>query len=76
MVAGLLEHGYLQRSADPGDARAALLSATPAGRQLVSGLRSHRVDELAVRLRRLSDADRTALLAAGPALARLVASDA
>ncbi|HEV7725342.1 MAG: hypothetical protein JWQ26_996 [Modestobacter sp.] len=75
VVAGLVEHGHLGRSADPDDARAALLSATAAGRQLVSGLRSQRVDDLAARLRRLSDEDRTALLAAAPALARLVASD-
>jgi DNA-binding MarR family transcriptional regulator len=76
VAAGLVEHGYVERSADPDDARATLLSATPAGRQLVSGLRSHRVDELAARLHRLSDDDRRALLDAAPALARLVASDA
>jgi DNA-binding MarR family transcriptional regulator len=76
VVAGLVEHGYVARTADPGDARAALLSATPAGQQLVSGLRSHRVDELGDRLRGLPVEDRTALLAAAPALARLVASAA
>ncbi|MCU1618378.1 MAG: hypothetical protein JWR41_384 [Modestobacter sp.] len=76
VVAGLVDHGYVVRTADPDDARASLLTATDAGHELVSGLRSHRADQLAARLRRLSPEDRAALLDAGPALARLVASDA
>jgi DNA-binding MarR family transcriptional regulator len=76
VVAGLVDHGYVVRAADPDDARAGLLTATDAGRELVGTLRSHRAEQFAVRLHRLSTADREALLAAGPALARLVASDA
>ena len=76
VVAGLVEHGYVVRTADPDDARAGLLTATATGRELVSTLRSHRAEQFAVRLHRLSAEDREALLAAGPALARLVASDA
>ena len=73
VVAGLVDHGYVVRTADPDDARAGLLTATDAGHELVSGLRSHRAAQLAARLERLDPADRAALLAATPALARLVA---
>jgi DNA-binding MarR family transcriptional regulator len=73
VVAGLVDHGYVARTADPDDARAGLLTATDAGQELVSGLRSHRAGQLAARLQRLDPADRAALLAATPALARLVA---
>jgi DNA-binding MarR family transcriptional regulator len=76
VVAGLVDHGYVVRTADPDDARAGLLTATDAGRELVGGLRSHRAEQLAARLHRLSAEDRVALLDAAPALARLVASDA
>jgi DNA-binding MarR family transcriptional regulator len=75
VVVGLVDHGYVVRTADPEDARAGLLTATDAGRELVSGLRSHRAEQLAERLCRLTPEDRAALLAAGPALARLVASE-
>jgi DNA-binding MarR family transcriptional regulator len=72
VVAGLLEHGYVERTADPADARAGIVSATEAGRALLTGLRSHRTAELSGRLRRLSDEDRAALLGAAPALRRLL----
>jgi len=75
VVAGLVDHGYVVRTADPDDARAGLLTATDAGRELVGTLRSHRAEQLAARLQRLAPEDRAALLAAGPALARLVAAD-
>jgi len=72
VIAGLVEHGYVERGADPQDARAAVLTATTAGEELVQGLRSRRTEELAARLGRLSSDDRAALLAAAPALRRLL----
>jgi DNA-binding MarR family transcriptional regulator len=75
VVAGLIDYGYVVRTTDPDDARAGLLTATVAGRELVGTLRSHRAEQFAVRLARLSPEDRAALLLAGPALARLVTSE-
>jgi DNA-binding MarR family transcriptional regulator len=72
VVAGLVEHGYVARTADPGDARAGLLTATPAGEQLLRDSRARRTAELATRLRRLSDDERAAVLSAAPALRKLV----
>lgn len=72
VVAGLVEHGYVERTADPGDARAGLLTATPAGVQLLQDSREHRSAELARRLRRLTPDERRAVLGAAPALRRLV----
>lgn len=73
IVAGLVEHGYVERTPDPDDARASLVAATPAGQELLRGLRSHRTAELTARLGRLSGDDRDALLAVAPALGRLLA---
>jgi DNA-binding MarR family transcriptional regulator len=73
VVAGLVEHGLVERTPDRDDARAQLVSATPAGRELLAGLRSRRTAELSARLGRLSADDRAALLAAAPALHRLLA---
>jgi DNA-binding MarR family transcriptional regulator len=72
VVAGLVEHGYVERAADPDDARAGLLTATPAGEQLLRDSRARRTAELAGRLRRLSEAERAAVLSAAPALRKLV----
>jgi DNA-binding MarR family transcriptional regulator len=72
VVTGLVENGYVERTPDPDDARAQLLSATPAGRELLSGLRSRRTAELTARLGRLPEPDRAVLLQAGPALRRLL----
>lgn len=72
VVAGLVEHGYLERTADPDDARAGLLTATPAGEQLLRDSRARRSAELASRLRRLSEEERAAVLSAAPALHKLV----
>lgn len=72
VVAGLVEHGYVERRPDPDDARAGLVAATPAGQQLLTGLRSRRIAELTARLGRLSEEERTALLAAVPALRKLL----
>jgi DNA-binding MarR family transcriptional regulator len=72
VVAGLVEHGYVERTPDPVDARAGLLTATPAGVQLLRDSRARRTAELAARLRRLSDDERAAVLSAAPALRKLV----
>lgn len=72
VVAGLVDHGYLERTADPDDARAGLLSATPAGVQLLRESRERRSAELARRLRQLTPEERRAVLGAAPALQRLV----
>jgi DNA-binding MarR family transcriptional regulator len=72
IVAGLVEHGYVQRTPDPDDARAYLVAATPDGHVLLRGLHSRRTAELSARLGRLSADDRDALLAAAPALGRLL----
>jgi DNA-binding MarR family transcriptional regulator len=74
VVAGLVEHGYLERTADPDDARAGLLSATPAGEQLLRDSRARRSAELASGLRRLSEEERSAVLSAASALHKLVDS--
>lgn len=75
VVAGLVDHGYLERTADPGDARAGLLTATPAGVQLLRDSRERRSAELVRRLRALTPEDRRAVLGAAPALRRLVEYD-
>ena len=75
VVAGLVEHGYVERTPDPDDARAGLVRITESGDELLTGLRSRRTTELAARLARLSEPDRAALLAAAPALHRLLDED-
>jgi DNA-binding MarR family transcriptional regulator len=72
IVAGLVEHGYVERTPDPDDARASLVRITAAGEELLGGLRLRRTTELAARLARLPEADREALLSAAPALNRLL----
>jgi DNA-binding MarR family transcriptional regulator len=72
VVAGLVDHGYLERTADPDDARALLLTATPAGVQLLHDSRERRSAELVRRLRALTPEERRAVLGAAPALRRLV----
>jgi DNA-binding MarR family transcriptional regulator len=72
VVAGLVEHGYVERTADPDDARAGLLTATPAGVQLLRDSRERRSAELVNRLRALTPEERAAVLGAAPALRRLV----
>jgi DNA-binding MarR family transcriptional regulator len=72
VVSALVEHGYVERTADPDDGRAFLLAATPAGVRMLAEVREHRAAELAARLRSLSPADRAAVLGAAPALRRLV----
>jgi DNA-binding MarR family transcriptional regulator len=72
VVAGLVEHGFVERTPDPEDARAGILTATPAGVELLAESRRRRAAELVTRLERLTDAERDAVLGAAPALRRLV----
>jgi DNA-binding MarR family transcriptional regulator len=53
----LEEKGLVLRAPAPGDGRSQLVSLTPAGRRLVSGMRSQRNAWLAVRLRGLDEAE-------------------
>lgn len=75
IVAHLVDQGYVERRPDPDDARAGLVAATRAGRELLKGVRSRRIAELTARLARLTEEERTALLAAVPALRRLLDED-
>lgn len=72
VVAGLVEHGYVERTPDPQDARAGLLTATPAGRRLLEESRERRSAELVARLRRLEPEERAAVLGAAAPLQKLV----
>ncbi|MFD5145078.1 MarR family winged helix-turn-helix transcriptional regulator [Streptomyces sp. NPDC058401] len=73
LVATMVRNGLMTRAVDSGDRRAAAVSATDAGRlRLAAWTRAHerRLDHA---LTALPDADRAALRAALPALARLAA---
>lgn len=71
LVNRLETEGMVTRTADPTDARAALVALTDSGRAFVETRRAERARVLAGRVERLSDADRAAILAALPALDRL-----
>jgi DNA-binding MarR family transcriptional regulator len=65
----------VDRRPDPGDARSTLVSVSAAGRDLLATVRTERTASVARRLDRLDPAQRTALIAALPALEALVADD-
>jgi DNA-binding MarR family transcriptional regulator len=65
--------GLVERGPDPGDARAVLVSLTPAGRDRLHELREARAARLHERLAGLEDAELAALDAAMPALDSLIA---
>jgi DNA-binding MarR family transcriptional regulator len=71
LVNRLEGEGLVTRTADPTDARAALVALTDSGRAFVETRRAERARVLAGRVERLSAADRAAILAALPALDRL-----
>jgi DNA-binding MarR family transcriptional regulator len=71
LVNRLETEGLVRRSADPTDARAALVELTDSGRAFVEARRSERVRVLSGRVEQLSAEDRRAILAALPALDRL-----
>ena len=74
LVKGLAELGMLERSADPGDGRAALLRITPEAENRLREWADRRSALVRGHIERLSAADRAALDAALPALRALSAS--
>ncbi|MET8981522.1 MarR family transcriptional regulator [Streptomyces sp. NPDC004539] len=56
-VAHLVEHGWIERAADPADKRSRILRLTPAGRQKLAELSRRSVELLAERLGDWSEAD-------------------
>lgn len=60
-VAALVDRGYLERTADPGDGRARLVVLTEAGRAVLEDERRRRVELVGIALEDWPDADRSAL---------------
>jgi len=70
-VAELEARGYVVRSPDPMDGRAALIAAADAGTAAILDARSARAQVIAELLSTVSEADAAAIAAALPALERL-----
>jgi DNA-binding MarR family transcriptional regulator len=73
IVTRLERDGLVGRQPDPSDGRAVLVRITPPGAAIIDGRRAERTARLAELAGRLAAADRAAIAAALPALARLVA---
>jgi DNA-binding MarR family transcriptional regulator len=71
LVTRLEREGLAERSSDPADGRAVVVSITDAGRAAVARRREGRARALADLLAEVSDEDRAAIVAALPALERL-----
>jgi DNA-binding MarR family transcriptional regulator len=71
LVTRLEKEGLAQRGSDPADGRAVVVSITDAGREAVARRRDGRARTLSGVLQNLAPEDRTAILAALPALERL-----
>ncbi|WP_460446454.1 MarR family winged helix-turn-helix transcriptional regulator [Angustibacter aerolatus] len=76
LVQKLAERGWADRGADPVDARAVLVTITPAGRQVLAQVRTAAAEALVPRLERLDEASRRALADGVTVLARLVDGEA
>ncbi|WP_019926321.1 MarR family winged helix-turn-helix transcriptional regulator [Nocardia sp. BMG111209] len=63
IVSGLERHGYVERSADPDDGRAQLLTVTEPASALVNGLTSARIQRFAAALEHLEPSERGTLIA-------------
>lgn len=72
LVQQLVDAGAVRRRPDPGDRRAARVSLTGHGRRQVRGWQDAHERRLGAALGRLPPEDRSAVLAALPALGRLV----
>jgi DNA-binding MarR family transcriptional regulator len=70
-VGSLAEEGLLKRTSDPGDRRAALVSATAHGKKLIERVRRERTRALNAALEPLPSDQREALQQALPALEAL-----
>jgi DNA-binding MarR family transcriptional regulator len=75
IVNGLERDGLVERRPDPSDRRAVLVQVTPRGAAIMNGRRADRITNLAELTRRLTSTQRAAIVAALPALARLVELD-
>ena len=64
--------GQAERVADPSDGRATLVRITELGRKVLADRHAHRTHALLGELDRLDQADRSALVAALPAIERLI----
>lgn len=62
IVGALEEQGYVERTSDPDDGRAKLLSPTPAGIELITNARTQRARLLADAIGRLDDDDRATVV--------------
>lgn len=71
LITRLAGQGLVERSADPSDGRAVVLSLTDAGADLLDRRRAQRAERLAGPLGDLDDDDVDRIAAALPALARL-----
>lgn len=75
LVTALEEQGYVQRCADPSDARASTLAITPAGRTELDRLRAENTALLTRGVMRLTPQQREVLAAALPVLEQLAGLD-
>lgn len=71
LITALEDSGYVQRCADPTDARASTLAVTPRGHEMLERIRSETTLVLAQSLQDLTPAQRAALAAAVPVLEQL-----
>jgi DNA-binding MarR family transcriptional regulator len=76
LVHRMAEAGYAERVPDPTDGRATLVRITSAGRAVLADRLATRAEVLRAHLSQLSDVDQQRLLAALPALERLVVTSA
>jgi len=73
IVTRLKRDGLVERRRDPSDGRAVLVHVTTKGAAIIDGRRAERMARLGELAGRLTPADRAAIAAALPALARMVA---
>jgi DNA-binding MarR family transcriptional regulator len=71
LISALEDSGYVQRCADPTDARASTLAVTAEGREMLDRIRTETTLVLARSLGELTSAQRSALAAALPVLEQL-----
>ncbi|MFT4126671.1 MAG: MarR family transcriptional regulator [Gordonia sp. (in: high G+C Gram-positive bacteria)] len=71
VVDGLIRSDLVERTVDPADRRAVLVSLTSRGREVLTRVRDRRDDVLRDAIAELTDDDRAALAAAAPALRNL-----
>jgi len=71
LISALEDSGYVQRCADPTDARASTLAVTPRGHEILEQIRTETTLVLARSLGELSPAQRSTLAAALPVLEQL-----